>query len=307
MKSNLSRLLFSNLSRLLFLATMLGVASAAPKDFGQMSRGECRDEVHRLYRDGLPYSSYIKSLIEAADAAWPTLSQAKQDEYEARVYARLMHALRLLTGEVAAPADAAGRKYQAAVSISLAIDGSQLGEKYQQFYKDVFQSDEFKGSNSAFNETVIDLWTRYERAKKVVPYTDLLLLNQANMGRPAGQDGDGIRSSIAAMYADLGDHAAEAKWYEGVSPAGLGPLKLADALFAGERYREAAEQYAAVLADLDAWGKLKPTLKQTQIAEPLEFADLKSIKERAEARLDESKRRQGSASTTNPSTTKSSP
>lgn len=289
------------LTTLLILATMPGVASAAPKGLGEMTREEVRDEVHRLYSADLPYAPYIKRLTDAADAAWPTLNEPKKTKYEVYVYARLMDALRLLKGETALPADAAGRRYQAAVSISLAIDGSKLGAEYQQFYKDVFQSEEFKASNSAFKETVIDLWTRYERAKKLVPYTDLLHLNQARMGRPDGQDGDGLRSHIATMYAELGDHVAEAKWYEGVSPAGLGPLKAADALFAAERYRDAAEKYATVLARLGEWAKQKPRLKQTAVAEPLEFAELEAIKEKAQARFDESKRRESNPSTTKPS------
>jgi hypothetical protein len=282
----------------LLLTTMPGIASAAPKGVGEMTREEVRDEVHRLYRDDLSYARYIKRLIDAADAKWPTLSDAKKTEYQIYVYARLMDALRLLKGETAFPPDAAGRRYQAAVSISLAIDGSKLAEEYQEFYKDVFNSEEFNASSSAYKETVIDLWTRYERTKKVVPYTDLLHLNQARMGRPDGQDGDGIRSHIATMYAELGDHVVEAKWYEGVSPAGLGPLKSADALFAAKRYGEAAEKYRKVLAELEAWVKLKPRLKETAVAEPLQFADLNAIKEKAEARLKESKQRQANSSTT---------
>ena len=288
------------LTTLLTFATMLGVASAAPKGLGEMSRGEVRDEVHRLYRDDLPYSSYIKSLMDAADAAWPTLGQAEKDEYEARVYARLMHALRLLKDETGLPADAARRKYQAAVNISLAIDDSHLGANTKTSTRTCsgLTSSRARAPRSKRRSLNSGHATS---ADKRVPYTDLLVLNQPRMGRPGGQDGDGVRSSIAAMYADLGDHAAEAKWYEGVSPAGLGPLKLADALFAGERYREAAEKYAAVLAALDSWAKLKPSLRQTQLAELLEFANLKSIKEKAEARLEESKRRQNTPSTTRPS------
>lgn len=288
------------LNALFGLVTLASFSAAAPKGLGEMTLEEVRDEVHRLYRDDLPYAPHIRKLTEAADAAWPTLPEAEKIRYQVHVYARLMDALRLLTGQTALPADAIGRRYQAAVSISLAIDGSKLGTAYQQYYKDVFESEEFKASDSAFKETVIDLRASYERAKKLVPYTNLLLLNQARMGRPDGQDGDGIRSHIAIMYAELGDHVAEAKWYEGVSPAGLGPFKTADALFAAARYPEAAEKYRKVLAELDAWAKLKPHLKQTALAEPLEFTDLGAIKEKAEARLAEIKVRGNGSSTTKP-------
>ena len=267
-----------------FCVCEVAYAGSTPKGIGEMTPQEVRDEVHRLYKDDLPYATYIKGITSIADAAWPKLNDAERIGYEVNVYARLMDAERLLIGVTALPADAAGRRYQAAVSISLAMDGEKLGPKYPQFYADVFASPEFNASSSAFRGAVTDLWKRYAAAKKDVPYTELLLLNQAKMGTPDGQDGDPLWVAIATLYAGVGDHQAEAEWYGRVSPAFLGPVRAADALFAAGQFNAAAERYRAVLEDLGQWAKIKPTLAGHQLYEPLQSADLGAIKARATAR-----------------------
>lgn len=286
------------LGALLFLLLAAGCAAdsgnAAPKGLGQMTLEEVRDEVHRLYRDDLPFAPHIRSLTLAADNVWPTLNRSQQIQYQVHVYAPLMDALRLLTNVVRQPVEPAGRRNCVAINISKAIDGLKQHARYAPFYKEVFESPEFKDSDSVFHPAVVELWTRYERAGKPVPYTHLLCLNQPIQYRreKVGGGGDYIRSSIAGMYAELDDHDAEAKWYEGVGPTGLGPLKAADALFAAKRFREAGEKYNAVLSDLQAWAALKPTLKKSALAEPLEDADLDAVRKHAETRLAEIKRLQ---------------
>ena len=72
-----------------------------PGDINGMTAQEVRDGVHRLYRDDLPYATYIKGITQTADAAWAKLSEAERSRYEVDVYGRLMDAERLLTGDTA--------------------------------------------------------------------------------------------------------------------------------------------------------------------------------------------------------------
>jgi len=206
------------------------------------------------------------------------------------VYARLLDALRLLTGQdrphktsVVALTDI----YQAAVSISLAIDESKIPGDYAPFYRDVFKSPEFAASDSAFHAAVVDLWTRYLQVGKSVPYTSLLLLNQERMGYPDGQDNEYLRAEIAQDYSDLGDHLAAAKWYEKVSPVGLGPLKVADELFAAKQYRDADAKYRSVRSNLNAWAARQPALMKLPMSTPLQQADMNEIRKHVEMRIQE--------------------
>ena len=106
---------------------------------------------------------------------------------------------------------------------------------------------------------------------------------------------------IAEMYGQVGDHVDEAKWYLRVSPKALGPLKAGDAFFAAGKPEDAAVQYNIVLTDLQDWAKLKATLRETQWAEPLEFADLDAIRKHAAAQLEQIDRAKPKGSTTHPS------
>jgi hypothetical protein len=293
--------LLASLGWLLLLAGANRAAARPPKRIGEMTVQEVRDEVHRLYKNDLPYAKYIRAITDVADDAWPKLNEPERIRLEVDVYSRLMDALQLLNKEIDLPYDAATRTYLASVDISLALDASKLGKQNMAFYQEVFASREFNQSDSAYRDTVIELWKKYEKSGKVVPYAKLLMLNQSKMGRPDGLRGDSILAQIAEMYGELGDHHVEASWYLKVSPAGLGPLKAADAFFAAQNFPAAAAQYKQVLADLDSWAVLKPELRNTALAEPLEFADLTQIREHATRTLTELKRIQG------PSTTRASP
>jgi hypothetical protein len=48
---------------------------------------------------------------------------------------------------------------------------------------------------------------------------------------------------------------------------------------------DAVRLYRQVLRDLGTWAELKPTLRRTQLAEPLEFTDLDQVRRDVLARL----------------------
>jgi hypothetical protein len=268
-----------------------GPTTRPGRGIGEMTADEVRDEVHQLYRDDLPYAGYMKRLITAADTAWPYLNSSGRIEYEVDIYGPLMDAVRLLNNQPAL-------RYQAIVSISMAIDGARLTRAYEPFYREVFASPEFGGTTSAFHNAVVDLWKRYQAANKPVPYTELLLLNQDGMGTPNGQNHETLRAAIGDCYAAVGDPASAATWYDRISPASLGPLRAADAYYAAHDYETAALRYHEVLAGLDAWAELKPQLLKQSLGYALMDADLGQVKAHAETRQADCKRRLSTASTT---------
>jgi hypothetical protein len=261
------------------------------RGIGEMTVEEVRDEVHQLYRDDLPYAGYMKRLITAADTAWPYLNSSGRIEYEVDIYGPLMDAMRLLNLQPAL-------RYQSIIEISEAIDASRLTREYEPFYREVFASPEFRGTTSAFHDTVVDLWRRYQAANKTVPYTELLLLNQDTMGTPNGQNHESLRAAIGDCYAGVGDPASAATWYDRISPASLGPLRAADAYYAAHDYAAAVQRYRAVLAGLDAWAELKPQLLKQSLAYPLESVDLGQVKAHAETREADCKQRLSTSKTT---------
>jgi hypothetical protein len=288
---------------LLLLGLILGTASSAraadavggkPKGVDQMSVEELREEARRLCTDDVPYAKYVRAILQAADEAWPKLKESEQYPFKVHVYWQVVDALRLLTGAFVLPKHFQDvpfdPKYSAAMELAGALEKLKLNEQSRAFYKDVFASDSFQKSGSKYRDAVIDLWRRYEKTGRAMPYSILLALNQPGMGHPRGSTLWTNELRLGHLYEQLGEHATAAEWYAKVPPEGLGPLKAADASFAAAQYDVAAERYEKVLGQLDEWATRLPRLQASALAEPLESANLQEIRKHAESRLNEIKR-----------------
>jgi tetratricopeptide (TPR) repeat protein len=184
-------------------------------------------------------------------------------------------------------------KFSGAMELASAMEWLKLDKESKALYADFFASDTFQKSGSAYREAVIDLWKRYEKAGRAIPYSQLTALNQPGIGHPRGSTLWTHELSLGKMYADLGEHATAAEWYAKVPPEGLGPLKAADELFAAGRHDDAAAKYSDILTHLDDWAAKQPRLRDTALAEPLESANLANVKKHIEERLVQIKKLKG--------------
>lgn len=291
--------LFSALMLLgVFVSSTLAAPAAGPagrpKPLDRMTVEELREEAHRLTRDDVPYVKYIREINTAADEAWPKLKDSEQFGFTVHVYWKVVDSLRLLTGNFALPQNLLKEpfdpKYTAAMELASVMQTLKFQKPYREFCNEVFASEPFQNSPSVYRDAVIDLWRRHEKARRAVPYSALLALNQPGMGH-SGASTWMNELTVGDLYESLGEHALAADWYAKVPPEGLGPLKAADALFAAGKMDKAAEQYRDVLSHLHEWAARQPKLRDTAIAEPLESANLQEVRKHVEGRLAEIDRR----------------
>lgn len=266
---------------------VLQSSRASLKGMGEMSSQELRAEFKRLYREDLPYADYMRAMALKADTAWMDGDHLQRIANERRVYGSLMEAVRYLTGAIQMPADAGHRRYIAATRISIAFTYGNLDMEHEsvRFHREVFQSPEFQKSDSVYHDAIIDLWQRFEKAGRSVPYYNLLGLNQPTTGRPGGQSHFVMDLSVADMYTELAEHETAARWYEKVPPEGLGALKAADAYFLAKKYTEAERLYGSVFDNLDDWVTRQPELRKRALAMPLQTMDPEATKRHVAQRL----------------------